>query len=345
MSTLRERRAGLGIVFGTLALSSLFMAQGTTRLVAAAVLTPHDDGASVSSAPTAPNPGASALRKRYDPKPILRKNIFDSESGDLTLAPEPQALGAEGEAGGPGELGDVPLPDGNAPVTTCSGGARLVGAIVAPGHPQWSFAALAGEDGDATLYRTGMTMGELTLVGIRHDRVYMAPRSGSLCKLQMFGDEDEPGPGAIAKKEEEEDDDKDRRAKLRERLRSKRDGPISSEELEQGIQKVSDTQYNIEQSLVTKILENQAELMRSARIIPHEKDGRTVGVKLYGIRRSSVLGQLGMKNGDLLRNINGFDMTSPDSALQAYTKLRNAERLSVAVERRGNPMTIDYNIQ
>jgi general secretion pathway protein C len=340
VSTLRERRVALGMVFSTLAMSALFTAQGATRLVAAALLGPDEDASTVVSAAPPGKPGANALRRRYDPKPLLRKNIFDSESGDLTLQPEPQALG-DGMGAGDG-MGDVSVPDGDMAVSTCSGGARLVGAIVAPGHPQWSFAALAGEEGKSKLYRAGMAMGELTLVGIRHDRVYMAPRSGSLCKLQMFGEEDEPGPAAAAKKD---DDDDDPRSELRERLRSRREGPISDEELEQGIQKVSETQFNIEQSLVNKILENQAELMRSARIIPHEQDGRTVGVKLYGIRRNSVLGSMGMQNGDLLRNINGFDMTSPDSALQAYTKLRSAERLSVAVERRGKPMTIDYNIQ
>jgi general secretion pathway protein C len=47
----------------------------------------------------------------------------------------------------------------------------------------------------------------------------------------------------------------------------------------------------------------------------------------------------------MLRTINGFDMTSPDSALEAYARLREAQRLSVAVTRRGQPVTIDYNIQ
>ena len=85
--------------------------------------------------------------------------------------------------------------------------------------------------------------------------------------------------------------------------------------------------------------------MRTARIIPHEENGRTVGVKLYGIRRNSLLGRLGLQNGDMLRTINGYDMTSPDSALEAYSRLRGANNLSVNVVRRGNPMALEYNIQ
>jgi general secretion pathway protein C len=100
----------------------------------------------------------------------------------------------------------------------------------------------------------------------------------------------------------------------------------------------------VQRSLVDKLLSNQAELMRSARVVPHEENGRVVGVKLYGIRRSSLLGKLGIQNGDMLRTINGFDMSAPDSALEAYAKLRSASNLSVAVVRRGAAVTMEYNI-
>lgn len=338
MSSQRERRIAVGIILGTLALSALFLAQGTTRLIAASVF--GGEGAEhLTSGPQGPPPAASAIRKRANPDPILQKNIFDSESGDLTKEPvsEEELLAEQGQEEG------MTIPESDADVGVCSGGAKLVATIVAPRSPDWSFAAM-NADGKALLYRAGMEVGGHTLVGIRSDRVYMAPTSGELCKLVMFAPEAQPQspPTATAKSKE---DDGDRRKKAARRLRGKKDGPISDEDLDQGIQKVSDTEFNIQQSLVTKILENQSELMRSARIIPHEEGGRTVGVKLYGIRRSSVLGKLGIQNGDTLRNINGFDMTSPDSALQAYTKLRDADHLTVAVVRRGQPTTIDYNIQ
>ena len=85
--------------------------------------------------------------------------------------------------------------------------------------------------------------------------------------------------------------------------------------------------------------------MRTARVIPHEQGGRTVGVKLYGIRRSSLLGRLGIQNGDMLRTINGYDMTAPDSALEAYARLRNADRITINLQRRGQDQTIDYQIR
>ena len=101
------------------------------------------------------------------------------------------------------------------------------------------------------------------------------------------------------------------------------------------IQRVGENEFNVDRAVVDKILENQAELMRSARIVPEQKDGKVVGVRLFGIRPDTLLGTLGMENGDRLESINGFDMASPEKALEAYARLRTAQNLNVKVNRRG----------
>jgi general secretion pathway protein C len=97
--------------------------------------------------------------------------------------------------------------------------------------------------------------------------------------------------------------------------------------------------------VVDKILENQAELMKSARIVPESKDGKVVGIRLFGIRPDTLLGTLGLQNGDRLEAINGFNMGSPDKALEAYARLRTAGNLKVDINRRGSPTTINFNIK
>ena len=124
-----------------------------------------------------------------------------------------------------------------------------------------------------------------------------------------------------------------------------RNAGLSNEELDEGIEKISDTKFIIQRSIVDKVLANQGSLMKTARVIPHEEDGRVVGVRLYGARRTSLLGRLGIRNGDMLRTINGFDMTSPDTALEAYTRLRTADKLTLAVKRQNKDMTIEYGIE
>ncbi|MDH5492024.1 MAG: general secretion pathway protein GspC, partial [Myxococcales bacterium] len=222
----------------------------------------------------------------------------------------------------------------------CEGSVRLSGAIVSEDRPSWSFAAIIGAAGRAMLYRVGMNVDGRELVAIYQNRIVMT-QSGSYCQLGMFM----PGEAPAATASNQPTLGAAAAAKAKRPQPAAREGAISAEDMEAGITRVSDTQFTLQRSLVDRVLENQSELMRTARIIPHEQGGRTVGVKLYGIRRNSLLGQLGLQNGDMMRTLNGFDMSSPDSALEAYARLRGADHLTLQVVRRGQPITVDYNIQ
>ena len=116
-------------------------------------------------------------------------------------------------------------------------------------------------------------------------------------------------------------------------------------DIKKGIQKVSETEFNVDRGTLDKILENQADLMRQARVIPEQENGRTVGIRMMGVKPDSLLGVLGMQNGDRLQTINGFDMSSPEKALEAYARLRTADKLTVQVNRGGKNMNLDYNIK
>ena len=313
------------IVLATLALCALFLAQGTTRVLAAELLAPN---AVVPEPPgkrfTASSPGF--LRKRK-PEVILRRNIFDSARGDLTAEPLPDIpLGEDGQP--------VADWDPNRPPPKCTGKLRLVGSVVSPVAPDWSFAAIAGSsDGKTMLYREGSEVDGSRVVAVHSSSVVMTGSTG-VCQLLMFEEEETAAARApVAKKP------------AAAKPADPRSAGLSEEEMAEGIEKISDTRFNIQRSLVDKVLANQGSLMKSARVIPHEENGRVVGVKLYGIRRNSLLGRLGVRNGDMLRTINGFDMTSPDTALEAYSRLRSADKLTLAIKRQNKETTIDYNIE
>jgi general secretion pathway protein C len=58
-----------------------------------------------------------------------------------------------------------------------------------------------------------------------------------------------------------------------------------------------------------------------------------------------LIGTLGLENGDRLQTINGFDLSNPEKALEAYAKLRTADRMTLTVNRRGQAMNLDFNIK
>ena len=115
--------------------------------------------------------------------------------------------------------------------------------------------------------------------------------------------------------------------------------------LDQGIKKMSEDSYEVDRNLVNELLANPMSVARGARIVPSVKDGQPNGFKLYAIRPNSVYAKLGMRNGDTISSVNGFDLSSPDKALEVYTKVREASNLSVSVIRRGKPQTLNYSIR
>ncbi|MCE9577661.1 MAG: hypothetical protein K8W52_31210 [Deltaproteobacteria bacterium] len=112
-----------------------------------------------------------------------------------------------------------------------------------------------------------------------------------------------------------------------------------------GVKKIDDSNYEISRDLVDKVLSNPMAVAKGARVVPSVKDGKANGFKLYAIRPSSVYAQIGLANGDTIHAINGFDLTSPDKALEVYTKVKEATALTVQVTRRGKEMTINYAIK
>jgi hypothetical protein len=119
---------------------------------------------------------------------------------------------------------------------------------------------------------------------------------------------------------------------------------ISAEKLDQGIHCI-EQKCTLKRELLDAMLADSTGLAASARIVPNFRDGKAVGFKLYGIRPSSYFQRLGFENGDTLLTINGADIASPDKALEAYVKIRNAAAVTVGIERRGKPFTLAFIIE
>lgn len=115
--------------------------------------------------------------------------------------------------------------------------------------------------------------------------------------------------------------------------------------IDSGIKKIDDTTFEIDRSLVDKVLANPAAVMKGARVMPSSKNGEPNGFKLYAVRPNSVYAKLGFSNGDTLNAINGMQLNSMDRAMEVYAKVRDANSLQVEVTRRGKPVTLNYSIR
>ncbi|HEY5921356.1 MAG TPA: type II secretion system protein GspC [Kofleriaceae bacterium] len=110
------------------------------------------------------------------------------------------------------------------------------------------------------------------------------------------------------------------------------------------IEKIDDTHYKLPRNVVDAMLANPMAAMRGARVVPAIKNGVEDGFKLYAIRPSSVFAKIGFTNGDTVHSINGLALITPDNALEAYTKLKDAKTVNIDITRRGKPIELVIEI-
>jgi general secretion pathway protein C len=320
------------VVLALLALSAYFEASGTSELVGAAFIAPAPSGsAALLRGPTRLPPGFGRNDTR-SADPIIERNPFDSVTGPLNAKPieTPELTPKASEVETKDPL-HVPVCDGvNALIITESTD-RL-----------WSVAALQGNgEPRPRMRRVGDDVAGKKVEYIGFNPAENSPAvwlssGATLCQALLFrAAQPLTGPAASASAAPAEAPPPP----------PGRGAPAVPGDIASKIQKVSDTEFHVDHAVIDNILEHQAELMKSARIVPEQKDGKVLGIRLFGIRPDTLLGTLGIQNGDRLESINGFNMASPEKALEAYARLRTASSLNVKVNRKGAPVSIDYKIQ
>jgi general secretion pathway protein C len=65
--------------------------------------------------------------------------------------------------------------------------------------------------------------------------------------------------------------------------------------------------------------------------------GQQQGYRVYPGRDRKQFAALGLRPGDLIKDIDGAALTDPKQAMQIFQSLGSAEEVSVTVERNGQP--------
>jgi general secretion pathway protein C len=292
------------------ALCAIFLARATSTAVERKMVAA---GPAPKTAMRAPVASVAPPVYSKQVEEILNRNIFCSTC--------PPILQKEK---GP-DTGPPPPP----PLQRTSLNLKLLAIMYAPppANPKWSMAVIRDNDAkSAGPYTVGAKIREATIEDIEEDKVYLDFGGGRHEFLDLL---DRPVPAGAPAAPVASNTPPD---------------PLAAE-LDKGIKKVGENNYEVQRSTLDSLLGNMAALAKGARIVPETKDGKPAGFRLFSIRPDGPFAKIGLLNGDVVSAINGLEMNSPDQALLAYTKLKTANHLSVAIERNGQKITKDYNIR
>jgi general secretion pathway protein C len=291
-----------------IALCAIFAARATATAIEAGFVSGIPSVKHVAK-PAAATPSTQVYSKQVEE--ILNRNIFCS--------PCPPILKPAETPGGP------PPPP---PLQRTSLPLKLLAVMYAPTDPRWSLAIIRDNDDKSTgPFGVGSRLREATIDEIDETRAYLDFGGGRREYLELLDPPpNAPAPAAAAPAAPKERD------------------PLA-EALDKGIKKTGPNSFEVQHATLDALLGNMGALAKAARIVPEMKDGKSAGFRLLAIKPDGPFGKIGLQNGDIISAINGLDMTSPDKALEVYTKLKTANHLSVGLERNGQKITEDYNIR
>ncbi|WP_437570631.1 type II secretion system protein GspC [Sorangium sp. So ce542] len=308
------------IVGGMVAVSAYYQASGVAQLIAHQIAR---DGAPPALPERAPTPAPPSEERATSAAPILERNPFDSTTGPLV--PRPSAATA----------GQADLSQRDPYLAPPCDTGRVV-LIAVSEDPEWSFAAVEAEGGRTALGRRGGEIGGRKVEHIAWDRVWMTS-GGARCQMQLGKKSDNDGKKAAEPQPRAPDPPRATPS----RASGRSDVPP---EIASRMKRVSETEIDIDRSAAEKIFEQPEIVTTTSAAIPEMRDNQVVGLKMT-IKPGSVLESLGLQSGDLVKSVNSIDLTDPQKAMMAYTRMRSDKSLSVVVERDGRPVRLRVNIR
>jgi general secretion pathway protein C len=112
----------------------------------------------------------------------------------------------------------------------------------------------------------------------------------------------------------------------------------------EGVRQVGDNSYEIDRTVIDTTLGDLNRIATQARIVPSFKNGVANGFKLFSIQPGSLYSSIGIENGDVVQRVNGYEINSPDKALELYQKLKESGHVTIELERGGRVIRKEYNI-
>jgi S1-C subfamily serine protease len=111
------------------------------------------------------------------------------------------------------------------------------------------------------------------------------------------------------------------------------------------IVQVSDTRYRVERGYLNSMALRPTAIRKLGHASWHRNDtGEVVGFRVRRIRCGSPLHQAGIRNGDIIRTVNGREPRSLPQAIRLWFKMRKKTFVRVVLTRNGQEIKFKYRL-
>ncbi len=117
-------------------------------------------------------------------------------------------------------------------------------------------------------------------------------------------------------------------------------------DLRERVQRLAEDRFQVQRDDVEEVMRNPAELFSQARILPKYEEGEMVGVQLNSIQPGSLFENIGIQDGDVITEVNGIVISSPQDSAALLRELTQSDQFEVEVlGADGSPRRLSYVVQ
>lgn len=111
------------------------------------------------------------------------------------------------------------------------------------------------------------------------------------------------------------------------------------------IRRTGADRFLVARSEVENSLDNLTQTITQVRATPFLQNGKAIGFRLFNVRKGSIFERMGIKNGDVVQEVNGTVLDSPAAASGLLDVIRTAENLELKLLRQGTPRSLSYTVR
>lgn len=110
-------------------------------------------------------------------------------------------------------------------------------------------------------------------------------------------------------------------------------------------QRIPTRTITLQRTEVEDSLANLQDLLTQASIRPHISNGEPDGLAITGVKADSIFRKMGLRNGDIVKGVEGNEIRSPEDLISLYNDLQNDDTVEIQIIRRGRERTINYRFR
>ena len=111
------------------------------------------------------------------------------------------------------------------------------------------------------------------------------------------------------------------------------------------VERISENSFALDEAGLAHLSGNINQFMTNIRITPYFEGSTSAGYRIAAIRPGTAFDKLGFRSGDVIQNVNGVTLSSPEKMYTIFQNLKDEKTVSVDIIRQGRKNTLKYEIK